>query len=124
MTMPKFIMTFSYSNASWARMLKVADDRRKAVAGLMEHLNGSLELMYWGVESGQAYVIVELPDSVSATAALTIATETGAFKDVQVHEVLTQEQLRDVVALAKSSEGYYPPPGSAAVESDLTITRR
>lgn len=120
--MPKFVITFNYSNASWARMMKVADDRRAAVAALMEHLNGKLELMYWGVESAQAYVIAELPDSVSATAAVTAATETGAFKEVQVHEVLTQEQLREVVALAKSSEGVYHAPGAAAVEDQLVTT--
>jgi uncharacterized protein with GYD domain len=116
--MPKFVMTFSYSSGSWARMLKVADDRVKAVSELMEHLNGALELMYWGVESAQAYVIADLPDSVSATAAVTAATETGAFKDVQIHEVLTQQQLRDVVALARSSAGFYHAPGSAAVERE------
>lgn len=119
--MPKFVMNFTYSSGSWARMLKVADDREQAVAGLMEHLHGSLEVMYWGVESAQAYVIANLPDSVSATAAVTAATETGAFKDVQVHEVLTQQQLRDVVALAKSSEGFYHAPGTAAIERDIDL---
>jgi GYD domain len=120
--MPKFVMTFSYSSGSWARMLKVADDRYTAVSGLMEHLHGSLELMYWGVESAQAYVIADLPDSVSATAAVTAATKTGAFKDVQVHEVLTQDQLREVIALAKSSEDFYHPPGAGAVERDLVTS--
>ncbi len=119
--MPKFVITFNYSSGSWARMLRVADDRLAAVTGLLEHLGGRLELMYWGVETAQAYVIAELPDSLSATAAVAAATETGAFKDVVVHEVLTQDQLREVVALAKSSEGFYHPPGSAALESDLAI---
>lgn len=119
--MPKFVMTFSYSSGSWARMLRVADDRREAVAGLIAHLHGQLEVMYWGVETAQAYVIADLPDSVSATAAITVATETGAFKDVQVHEVLTQDQLRDVVDLARGSGGAYHAPGAAAVESELAI---
>jgi uncharacterized protein with GYD domain len=119
MTMPKFVMTFSYSSASWARMLKVADDRAAAVAALMEGLNGKLERIYWGVETAVAIVIVELPDSVSATAAITAATETGAFKNVQVHEVLTQDQIRAVVELAASVRGIYEPPGKAAIETDL-----
>ncbi|HYK26828.1 MAG TPA: GYD domain-containing protein [Streptosporangiaceae bacterium] len=122
--MAKFLMTMSYSSGSWARMLKVADDRVAAVATLLEHLHGSLEGIYWGVETAHAYVIAELPDSLSATAAVTIATETGAFKDVQVHEVLTQEQIRDVVALAKSAEGIYRPPGAAAIENDGSLTGR
>ena len=48
-------------------------------------------------------------------------SETGAFKDVQVHEVLTQEQLRDVVTLAKSSEAFYHAPGASAVERELSV---
>lgn len=119
--MPRFVITFNYSSGSWARMLRVADDRRAAVAGLMEHLGGQMELMYWGVETAQAYVIAQLPDSLAATAAVTVATETGAFKDVQVHEVLTQEQLREVVALARSSEDSYHAPGSAAIENGLVV---
>lgn len=117
--MLKFVMSFSYSRASWARMLKLPEDRCEAVAALLEHLHGSLESIYWDVESGSAYVVADLPDSVSAAAASTAATKTGAFRDVQVHEVLTYDQLRDTVALAQSAEGVYRPPGQGAIERDI-----
>ena len=116
--MPKFAMKFTYSSASWARMLTVADDRVSAVSELLQHLDGKLDEMYWEVEDTTAYVIGELPDAVSAAAAVTAATRTGAFKNVQVHQLLTQDQLREVVALAKSLEHVYRPPGAAAVERD------
>jgi hypothetical protein len=64
-------------------------------------------------------VVGELPDSLSAAAAITAATRTGAFKDVQVHQLLTQDQLREMVVLAKSLEQIYRPPGVAAVERDI-----
>ena len=117
--MLKFVMKFTYSNASWARMLKIPEDRASAVAALMEHLHGSLESIYWEVETASAFVVADLPDSVSAAAAITAATQTGAFKEVLVHEVLTQNQLRDMVALAQSSGPVYRPPGQAAVEQDF-----
>ena len=116
--MPKFAIKFRYSSASWARMLSVADDRVSAVSTLLEHLDGKLDEMYWEVEDTAAYVIGELPDSLSAAAAITAATRTGAFKDVQVHQLLTQDQLHDMVTLAKSLEHVYRPPGMAAVERD------
>jgi uncharacterized protein with GYD domain len=116
--MPKFAIKFIYSSASWARMLTVSDDRVSAVSELLEHLGGKLEEMYWEVEDAAAYVIGELPDALSAAAAITAASRTGAFKDVQVHQLLTQNQLREVVALAKSVEQVYRPPGAAAVERD------
>jgi uncharacterized protein with GYD domain len=120
--MATFFMSFSYTSGSWARMLKIADDRASAVSDLLQHLGGHLIGIYWGVESAQAYVIAELPDSMSATAAITVATETAAFKDVQVHEVHTQEQIRGVIALAKGAEGVYRPPGRAAIETEISLT--
>lgn len=117
--MLKFVIVFTYTSASWARMLKIPEDRASAEAALMEHLHGSLEAIYWEVETASAYVIADLPDSVSAAAVIAAATKTGAFKEIHVHEVLTQDQLRDMVALARSSEQVYRPPGQAATERDV-----
>jgi len=116
--MLKYVVKLVYSSASWARMLKVPEDRASAEAALLEHLGGSLESIYWEVEDTAAHVIADLPDSVSAAAVITAANKTGAFKSVHVHEVLTRDQLREMVALAKSSEGVYRPPGQAAIERD------
>jgi uncharacterized protein with GYD domain len=112
----KFVIVFAYSSASWARMLKIPEDRASAEAALMEHLGGSLEAIYWEVETASAYVIADLPDSVSAAAVITAATRTGAFKEIRVHEVLTQRQLRETVALAQSSEDVYRAPGQQVIE--------
>lgn len=117
--MPKFMIKFNYSSGSWARMLAIADDRVSAVAELLEFLDGKLESMYWVVDDAAAYVICELPDSVCAAAAVTAATRTGGFKDVEVHQLLNQDQLREVVDLAKGTAGVFHPPGAAAVESPL-----
>jgi hypothetical protein len=99
-------------------MLKVNDDRTSAVATLLEYLGGKLESMYWEVEDAAAHVICSLPDSLAAAAAITAATKTGGFKDVQVRHLLDQDQLREVVALAKSSDGLSYPPG-APPEPDI-----
>jgi uncharacterized protein with GYD domain len=115
--MPKFVIEMNYSTGSWARMLTVTDDRAAAVAALCEHLHGKLNEMFWEVENASAYVIADLPDSVSAAAAVTAATRTGAFREVKVHEVLTQDQLREVVALARTSKDVYRPPGTAAIDA-------
>jgi uncharacterized protein with GYD domain len=115
----KFVIIMTYSSASWAGMLKTPEDRASAVAALMEYFHGSLDSIYWEVETASAYVVADLPDSVSAAAVITAATRTGAFTDVRVHEVLTQDQLRDMVALAQSSDNVYRPPGRAAIEPDI-----
>jgi uncharacterized protein with GYD domain len=119
MAMLKFMIRFNYSSGSWARMLSVADDRESAVEALVESLGGHLESMFWEVEDAAAYVICDLPDSLCAAAAITAATKTGGFKDVHVHQLLSQDQLREVVDLAKSTAGSFHPPGAAAVDRDI-----
>ncbi|HEY2507596.1 MAG TPA: hypothetical protein VGI58_13865 [Streptosporangiaceae bacterium] len=109
----------TYSSASWARMLKVPEDRSVVVDALFRHLHGSLEYLYWEVETASTHAVANLPDSVCAAAAVTAAIKTGAFKDVEVHEVLTFEQLQEVVALARSCDGVYHPPGHQAIERDV-----
>jgi uncharacterized protein with GYD domain len=116
--MPRFMIQMTYSSASWARMIAHADDRPKAVGELMEHLNGKLEAMYWDMGRASTYIIGELPDSMSAAAIITVATGTGGYKDVEAREILDQEQVRAIVALARSSEGVFSPPGKAALERD------
>lgn len=121
--MPKFMIKFSYSSASWARLLAVTDDRTSAVSALLEHLGGKLESMYWEVGNSQAvYVTCDLPDSLCAAAAVTAATRTGAFKHVEMSQLLSQDQLREVIELARSSDGVYHPPGEAAVDRNILVS--
>jgi hypothetical protein len=44
---------------------------------------------------------------------------TGSFTAVEVHELLTQEQLRDVLTLARDVAQVYNAPGSAAIDRSL-----
>jgi uncharacterized protein with GYD domain len=117
--MSRFMIKFTYSNASWARMISVADDRTSAARVLFESLGGSLERIDWDVENCAAYTVAELPDSVTAAAVLTATARTGAFIGVEAHELLTQEQLHDALMLARDAARVYEPPGSAAVEPRL-----
>lgn len=102
-----------------ARMLKVTDDRTRAERILMESVGGSLERIDWDVQNCAAYAVAVLPDSVTAAAVLTATARTGAFIAVEAHELLTQEQMHDVLMLARDAAQIYEPPGSAAVEPGL-----
>ncbi|HKD87665.1 MAG TPA: GYD domain-containing protein [Streptosporangiaceae bacterium] len=117
--MPTFVIIFDYSSAAWARMLKVTDDRVSAISTVMDHFHGSLIGAYWEVRTASAWIIANLPDSVTAAAVITAATKTGAFKGIQVHEVLNQHQFIDMKALAQSADGVYRPPGLDAVASEV-----
>lgn len=112
-------MKFNYSSGSWARMIKVADDRTAAVHALMGSVGGSLENIWWDVGSCSGWVIASLPDAVSAAAVIAATARTGAFTNVEVRELLTEDQLHDAITLAKAASHAYNPPGKMAAEVTL-----
>jgi uncharacterized protein with GYD domain len=112
--MPKFIIIFSYSSGSWARMINSPGDRTTAAQELLESLGGSLECLYWQLGSHDGYAIGDVPDSVTAQAVEEVMTKTGAFKSIETHQLLTQEQLIETLHLARDAAQVYEPPGQPA----------
>ena len=111
--MPKYLARMSYSTGSWARMISSHGDRTKALRRVTEALGGSLDCVYWEFGTEGALAIMDLPDSISAGALIAAATRTGAFKWVETHELLTQEQLLATLDLAKDVAEVFEVPGQS-----------
>ena len=108
--MAKYAFFFSYSSDAWARMIKSPGDRTAAVRQLADSLGGSLESMYWMFGPYDGIVIADVPDSVGAAALSVAVTSTGSFKQVETHELLTQEQLGQMLSRAvEGTQGYQAP---------------
>lgn len=121
--MPKYMLICSYSPGSWARLMRVADDRLSAANRLYEYLGGRLHEAYWEVSGRSLYAIADLPDSASASAATAVLEHTGAFRSVEVNELLTQEQLCNVLELADNAADVYDVPGHALLSDDSSGRR-
>jgi uncharacterized protein with GYD domain len=109
--MTKYITIFSYSSGSWARMINHPGDRTTAVRELLESLGGSLECLYWQLGTHDGYAIGDVPDAVTAEAVAAAMTKSGAFKSVEAHELLTQQQLIETLTLARDAAQVYEVPG-------------
>ena len=108
--MAKYAFFFSYSSDAWARMMKSPSDRTAAVRQLADSLGGSLESMYWMFGPYDGIVIADVPDSVGAAALSVAVTSTGSFKQVETHELFTQEQLGQMLSrAAEGTQGYQAP---------------
>ncbi|HUB37272.1 MAG TPA: GYD domain-containing protein [Streptosporangiaceae bacterium] len=114
--MSKYMFTAHYTSASWARLVKAADDRIVQVRSLLESLGGSLDLIYWDADSCAAHAIADLPDTLAVKTFVNTVVKTGAFTDVEAHELLNQDQLSDTLALTRSAQQFYEAPGKAAVD--------
>jgi uncharacterized protein with GYD domain len=107
----KYVTFFTYTSETWARMIQSPGDRTAAVRQLADSVGGSLERVYWMFGAQDGFVIFDAPDSTSAAAVSVAAGSTGAFKKLETHELLSQEQLGEVLSRSKAAVEAYRPPG-------------
>ena len=111
--MPKYLCSFTYSSGSWARLIDRPEDRTEAMQNVVEALGGTLECIYWQMDSEDGLWIADFPDSVAVSAVQTAVFKTGAFKGIDVHELLTKQQLRQRLVLARDATQVYEVPGQS-----------
>jgi uncharacterized protein with GYD domain len=106
--MAKYVVFFSYTSEAWARLIQSPSDRTAAVRQLASSVDGS---MYWMTGGHDGFAIIDAPDSIGAAAVSVAVNSTGAFKHVETQELLTQEQLSQVLSRAKAATQAYQAPG-------------
>ena len=105
--MPKYLFQSSYTEAGLKGLLKEGgSSRREAVERTVKGLGGTLEAFYYAFGDTDVFLIVDLPDNVSATAAALTANAAGTAK-VKTTVLITPEEIDQ--ATKKSVE--YRPPG-------------
>ena len=104
--MAKFLVVASYTAEGIKGIIsKGGSARRDAVEKMVNGLGGQVESFYFGFGEGDAYVIVELPDNVSAAAVGLAVTATGLASTKTV-VLLTPEEIDRA---AKTHVGYTAP---------------
>jgi len=109
--MAEYMTLFSYTSEAWARMVQNPGDRSATVRRLADSLGGTVECLYWMLGGYDGIVILDLPDSISVAALSVTVGSTGAFKNLETHELLTQEQLNEALSRSKDAAHAYQPPG-------------
>jgi uncharacterized protein with GYD domain len=89
------------------------DDRTTAAQKVVDALGGTLESIYWRMDSEDGLAIADFPDSVAASGVETAIFKTGAFKAVDAYELLTKQQLRERLILARDATQAYEVPGQS-----------
>jgi uncharacterized protein with GYD domain len=107
----KYAFFFTYTGDAWKRMIENPGDRSAAIRRLAESMGGSLESVYWMTGAQDGLVIGDFPDSVSAAALSVAVGSSGAFKNLETHELFSQDQLGQILSRSKDATGAYQPPG-------------
>ena len=107
--MPKYLFEASYTLEGAKGLIKDGGTKRRAaIEAVAKGLGGRLEAFYFAYGKTDAFVLVDLPDSVSATA---VALTVGASGSVRLKTtvLVTPEEVDQAV---KKTINYRPPGAS------------
>ena len=107
--MPFYLTRFSYTPATWAKLIKNPEDRRTAAKQYIEAVGGKLHGFWYAFGDHDGYNLWEAPDNVSMAATALAIGGGGALSSIQTTVLLTVEET--IAALRKASSIKYRPPG-------------
>ena len=106
--MPLYLTRFSYTPATWAKLIKNPEDRRAAARQYIEAVGGKLHGFWYAFGDHDAYNLWEAPDNVSMAATAIAIGSGGALSSIHTTVLLTVEET--IAALGKASSIAYRPP--------------
>ena len=107
--MPVYLMRFSYTPETWARLIQNPEDRRDAARAYVEQVGGTLHGFWYGFGEYDGYAILEAPDNVSMAGVVLAIAGGGALASVDTTVLMSVEDTLE--ALKKSQGISYRRPG-------------
>jgi uncharacterized protein with GYD domain len=108
-SMPHYLTRFSYTPATWSKLIKNPEDRRAAASQYIEAVGGRLHGFWYAFGDHDAVAMWEAPDNVSMAAATIAISAGGALSEHHTTVLLSVEET--LSALQKASSITYRAPG-------------
>lgn len=109
--MPHYLTRFSYTPATWSRLIQNPEDRRGAATEYIEAVGGRLHGFWYAFGDHDAYALWEAPDNVSMAATAIAIGAGGALSEHHTTVLLSVEEI--LSALQKAATIAYRAPGSS-----------
>ena len=109
--MPLYLTKFSYTPATWARLIGNPEDRRKAAQAYIESVGGKLHGFWYAFGTYDGYNLWEAHDNVSMAAVALAIAGGGALSAFETTVLLTVDETID--ALRKAGTIAYRTPGAS-----------
>src|SRR5688572_25713231 len=110
LTMPLYLTRFSYTPATWAKLIQNPEDRRAAAKQYIESVGGKLHGFWYAFGEHDGYNLWEAPDNVSMAATALAIGAGGALSSIETTVLLSVEET--LAALEKAASIKYRKPGS------------
>ena len=109
--MPMYLTRFSYTPATWAKLIQKPEDRRTAAQQYIEAVGGALHGFWYALGEHDAYAIYEAPDNVAIAAMALAINSGGALSSYHTIPLLSVEET--LAALQQAGSIRYRPPGTS-----------
>ena len=108
--MRHYLVKFSYTPETWARLIENPEDRRGAAREYLKAVGGTLQGFWYAFGEYDAYLIAEVPDDTAmATVALAISAG-GALSSFHTTPLLDVADA--VTAMRQAGKIQYRAPGA------------
>ena len=105
--MPKYLIEASYTGEGAKGLVKDGGSkRRQAAEQVIKSAGGKLEAFYFAFGENDAYLILDVPDNLTA-AAISLAVAGAGATRMKTIELLTPEEIDE----AMKKQVHYEPPG-------------
>ena len=108
--MPLYLTKFSYTPATWAKLIRNPEDRRMAAQEYIESVGGKLHGFWYAFGTHDGYNLWEAPDNASMAAVALAITGGGALSSFETTVLLTIDET--IAALSKAASIGYRAPGA------------
>jgi uncharacterized protein with GYD domain len=108
--MAKYAVFFRFKGETVNAMMNHPSDRAAVVRALCEGAGGSMDAYYLMFGAWDGIVIVDVPDSRTAAAISLAVSSTGAFAELETHELIEAGDVGGVLSTAASLT--YSAPGA------------
>ena len=108
--MALYLTRFSYTPATWARLIENPEDLRNAARTYIESVGGKLHGFWYAFGERDGWNLWEAPDNVSMAAVALAIGSGGALSSIETTVLLSVEET--IQALGKAKAIRYRPPGA------------
>jgi uncharacterized protein with GYD domain len=109
--MPLYLTRFSYTPATWAKLVKSPEDRRAAATEYIESVGGKLHGFWYAFGEHDGFTLWEAPDNVAMAATAIAISAGGAVSSFETTPLVTVEEM--LTALERASSITYRTPGES-----------
>lgn len=100
--MPHYMIQFSYTPETWAKLSKNPENRAETIKVLIEKLGGRLTAFYFAFGEYDGMLTLEVPDANTAAVTAIIATAAGHLKAIKTTPLVTAEEGLEIMRKAGS----------------------